>query len=37
MSRRASGGRAARVAARQAVEQEINPVPAGQVGGNIVP
>ncbi len=37
MSRRASGGRAARVAARQAVEQEINPVPAGQTGGQYKP
>lgn len=36
-SRRASGGRAARVAARQAVEQEINPVPPGQIGGQYKP
>lgn len=37
MSRRASGGRAGRIAARQAVEQEINPVPPGQIGGQYRP
>ncbi|MGB0718739.1 MAG: trimethylamine methyltransferase family protein [Alphaproteobacteria bacterium] len=37
MSRRATGGRAARIAARQAVEQEINPIPRGQIGGQYKP
>ncbi len=37
MSRRSTGGRAGRVAARRAVEQDINPVPPGQVGGQYRP
>ena len=37
MSKRSTGGRAGRIAARQAIEQEINPVPPGQIGGRYRP
>ena len=37
MPKRASGGRAGRIAARAATEQNINPVPPGQIGGQYKP